>query len=331
MKDRTGRRRLLSVASASIAIAIAALGFASGAIAAPYPERPITLIVPYAPGGPTDQHLRVLAEEAGKILGQPVLVDARPGSNGIHGAAAMPRAKADGYLLAVLPASVYREPHINKVGYDPATSFSYVLMLSDYSFGLTVRADAPWKNWQEFAADAARRPGRINVGATGAAGTPRIVMDEVAAKTGLQFNMVPYKGDADVATAILGGHIDAAPLTGVAVPHIEAGKMRYLTMLTAERVARYPALPTLREEGVDAHIDSPYGIVGPAGMAPDVVQRLHDAFRQALDTPAGRRVLEQLNQPKNYMDPAAYRAYALAAFERERGRVAALRKAGLLE
>ena len=287
-------------------LALAALFTAAGtATAETYPQRPITLIVPYAAGGPTDQHLRAVADEAGKALGQPVVLDNRPGASGTNGAAALVRAAPDGYTLAVLPASVYREPFINKVAFDPARSFSYVVMLSDYTFGLAVKADAPWKTWQDFAADAARRPGKLK--------------------------MVPFKGDAEVTNAILGGHIDAAPLSGVVVPHIDAGKMRYLVMLTPQRVKRYPQVPTLREQGVDAVIDSPYGIAGPAGMDPARVKTVHDAFRKALASPAGLRVLEQLNQQANAMDPEQYRRYALATTAREKERVARLRQRGLLD
>ncbi|MGO4390369.1 tripartite tricarboxylate transporter substrate binding protein [Variovorax sp. M-6] len=312
-------------------LAAAALCFAAAATGQTYPQRPITLVVPYAPGGPTDQHVRALAEEAGKILGQPIVMDNRPGASGTNGAAALTRAAPDGYTLAVLPASVYREPYINKVPFDPRTSFSYVVLLSDYAFGLAVKADAPWKTWKDFAADAAKRPGKLNIGATGAVGTPRIVMDEIGEAAKLQFNMVPFKGDADVTNALLGGHIDAAPLSGVAVPHIEAGKMRYLVMLTPQRVKRYPTLPTLKDEGIDAFIDSPYGIAGPAGMDPAQVQRVQDAFRKALDSSASQRVLDQLNQPVNYLGAADYRTYALASHAREKDRVERLRKKGLLD
>lgn len=299
--------------------------------AARFPDKPLSLILPYAAGGPTDQHLRVLADEAGKLLGQPIVLDNRPGSNGVTAAAALTRAPADGYTLAVLPASVYREPHVNKVPFDPATSFAYVIQLSDYVFGLAVRQDAPWKNWAELAADARKRPGQITIGAAGAAGTPRIVMEEVAEAAGLRINVIPYKGDADIANALLGGHIDAAPLSGIAVPHIEAGKMRYLVMLTPQRIARYPALPTLREAGVDAAIDSPYGIAGPKGMDAARVAAVHEAFRAALQSPASQRVLEQLNQPVNYLGPQDYQRQALAALVREKSRVQWLRAKGLLQ
>lgn len=295
-----------------------------------YPERNITLLVPYGAGGPTDTHVRAVAEATGKLLGQSMVIDNRPGSNGVNAAAALTRVPADGYTLGILPASVYREPHVLKTPFDPRTSFSYIAMLSDYTFGLAVRADAPWKTWQDFVADAKKRAGKINVGATGAVGTPRIVMEEIAQAAGIQINMVPYKGDADLATAILGGHVDAGPLSGVAVPHIEAGKMRYLVMLTPERVKRYPQLPTVREQGIAASIDSPYGVAGPAGMDPQRVQKLSDVFKQALNSPGSLRALEQLNQSVNYLDPKAYQAYALQTYAREADRVAKLRQRGLL-
>lgn len=295
-----------------------------------FPNKPITLILPYAPGGPTDQHLRVVAEEAGKILGPPIVLDSRPGANGVTAAAALTRAAPDGYTLGVLPASVYREPYINKVPFDPTTSFSYIAMLSDYSFGLAVRQDAPWKTWADLAADAKKRPGMINIGATGAMGTPRIVMEEALVAAGVKANVVTYKGDADVATAILGGHIDAAPLSGVAVPHIEAQKMRYLVMLTAQRIPRFPSLPTLKESGIDHFIDSPYGVAGPKGMDPARAAQLSAAFQQALVSPAGLKALQQLNQQPNYKAPAEYLQYAQASYAREKQRVAWLRDKGLL-
>ncbi|WP_370681729.1 tripartite tricarboxylate transporter substrate binding protein [Comamonas sp. GB3 AK4-5] len=327
MDKRSFVRGLGCMALAPWAAAFSAPARASTA----YPTKPITLIQPYAPGGPTDQHLRVLAEEVGEILGQPVLIDSRPGANGVTAAAALTRAAPDGYTLGVLPASVYREPYINKVPFDPNTSFSYIALLSDYSFGLAVRHDAPWKTWADLVADAKKRPGAINIGATGGAlSTPRIGMEEAMAAAGVKVNMVPYKGDADVVTAVLGGHIDASPLSGVAVPHITAGKMRYLVMLTAQRVPQFPDLPTLKESGVNVYIDSPYGVAGPKGMDPARVAQLSGAFHQALLSPAGKRVMEQLNQQPNYKSPVDYQSYAAETYLREKTRVAWMHKHGLL-
>lgn len=308
------------------------------AIAAPalarnadFPTKPITLLVPYGAGGPTDQHLRALAEVAGQQLGQPVVLDNRPGANGTQAASALVRAPADGYTLAILPATVYREPFINKVPYDPDTSFTYLLLLSDYTFGLAVPSNAPWKTWADFVADARRRPGKINVGAAGAIGTPRIVMDEIAAAATIDLNMVPFKGDADITAALLGGHLDAAPLSGVAMPHIESGKLRYLVMLTEKPLGGAPTPPTLVDNGIPLWIDSPYGLAAPRGLPPDRAQRLHDAFKKALESPASQKVMAQLNQRTNYLGPTEYRAYAIASLAREKARVAHLRERGQID
>jgi tripartite-type tricarboxylate transporter receptor subunit TctC len=296
-----------------------------------FPSRPIRLVVPYAAGGPTDQHVRAVADEAGKILKQGITIDNRPGANGSLGAAAMSSATPDGYTLAIVPSVIFREPHMTKVSYDPLTSFSYITLLSSYAFGFAVKADAPWKNWQEFAADAAKRPRMINAGATGAVGTPRIGLEEAAEAARIELNSAPFKSDVDVTNALLGGHIDAAVLTGVAMPHIEAGKMRYLAMMTERRVKRFPDLPTLKELGVDVWVDSSYGLVGPRGMEPAVIRQIHEAFKAALESPASVKVMDQLNQSSSYKGPEDFRQYAVQSFHIERTRVEKLRQRGLLK
>lgn len=324
MPSNKGRRYSLILAASLIL---------SGALAwaQQYPDKAITLIVPYAAGGPTDVVLRTIAEEARKTLGQSIVVENRPGANGTFGALALARAPADGYTLAILPATVYREPHIHKVSYDPLTSFSYILLMTDYTFGFVVNSDAPWRNWAAFAAEAAKRPGQLNVGAGGGpTGSPSLAIQEAAEAAKIKINLVAYKGDADVATAILGGHIDAAALSGVAVPQIEAGKMRYLALLTEERIKRYPDIATLKEQGVNVWVDSAYGLAGPKGMDPARVKVIHDAFKKAIESPAGQKMLDQLNQETNYKGPEDYRRYAEAAYEREKVRVAKLRERGLL-
>lgn len=312
------RRRLLATAStAALAALLHPVAFAQ---AERYPAKPIRLVVPYGAGGPTDAHLRVVAQQAASLLGQPVIIDNKPGANGTFGAAELARAQPDGYTIAVLPASVYREPYLNRVNFDPM-KLTYIIGLTDYTFGLAVRQDAPWKNWNDFLADARKRPGQISVGAAGPVQTPSIVLAEMAQKAGIALNRVPYKGDAEQATDILGGHVDAGILSGVASPHIQSGRMRYLAMLTPKRVPQFPDVPTLRELGVDAVVESPYGIAGPQGLPGDRVRVIHDAFKTALESPEGRKILDQLNQPINYRSPEEFAQYAKAAYAREKVRM----------
>lgn len=311
----------------------AALGL-TGALCAPlaqaegYPAKPLTLIVPYGAGGPTDTLLRALAAQASGHLGQSIIIENRPGANGTFGAATLARTRGS-QTIAMIPATVFREPYLTKVPYD-ATRLTYIIGLTDYVFGLAVRTDAPWKDWSEFAADAARRPGVISVGMAGATGTARIVLGEIADAAKLKLNFVPYKGDSELVPDVLGGHVDAAVLTGTAVQYIDSGRMRYLAMLTAKRAEASPNVPTFRELGFESWVDSPFGLAGPPGMPAEHVRVVHDAFKQALESATVREVLRGLNQPVNYMSPEAYQAYALQALEREKSRVNYLRENGLV-
>lgn len=305
--------------------------FLAGAQAQPFPTRAITLIVPFAAGGPADIHTRAVVEEASKALGQTIVVENKPGASGTNGALTLLRAPADGYTLALLTSTLYREPHLTKVKYDPLKDFAYILLMSDYTQGVAVRADAPWKTWQELVADAALRPNKINVGVNGIIGAPRIVMEEAADASGVQLNMIPYKGDSEIVNALLGGHLDAAPLSGIATAYIDDGKLRYLALLTENRVKRYPAVPTLKEGGIDVWMSSPYGVGAPSGTDPARLRILHDAFKRGLESPASQRAMQQLNQLMYYRNQEDYRSYVVQTFAQEKVRVERLRKKGLLD
>lgn len=296
-----------------------------------FPKRPITIVVPYSPGGPTDQHLRVIAEQASVTLGQPVVIQNRPGGNATFSASSIKHATADGYTLAVLPLSVFREPYLNRVDYDPRKDFHYIILLSDYVFGFVVRPDAPWKNWTDLKNAALKEPGRISVGGTGATASARILVEEVSEAAKVKFNYVPFKGDTDLAQALLAGHIDVAVLSGTAMPHVKAGKLRYLANLMEVRSERIPDLPTLKEQGVNVWMESPYGIAGPQGLPPDVIQKLHDAFRAALNSPKSVDAMEQFNQKARYMGPSDYTNYAMQALESEKKKMLLMRERGLLK
>lgn len=314
---RTSRRILAAALTALLA------GFVHSdamAQAGNYPTKPIRLVVPYGAGGPTDTHLRVVAQQASALLGQTVLVDNKPGANGTFGAAELARAPADGYTLAVVPASVYREPYLNKVAFDPLR-LTYIMGMTDYTFGLAVKQDAPWQDWKDFVEDARKRPGKIAVGAAGPVQTPSIVLSELVQTIKTNLNRVPYKGDSEQANDLLGGHIDAGVLSGVASTYIRSGRLRYLVMFTDKRIPQFPDVPTLRELGVDVVIESPYGLAGPEGLPQDRVKVIHDAFKVALESSEGIKILEQLNQPLNYKSPEEFARYAKTAFAREKPRM----------
>ncbi|MBA2548255.1 MAG: tripartite tricarboxylate transporter substrate binding protein [Burkholderiaceae bacterium] len=306
-------RRTVLLASAAAALPTASLRAQS------FPSRPITLYCAFPAGGPTDQVLRAFAESASKTLGQPIVVDSKPGAGGTLAPVALKNAKPDGYTLSQLPLGVFRIPHMQKTPQlEPLRDFTFIINMTGYTFGLAVPAGAPWKSLKEFVEDAKKNPNKIDYGSTGTGTTPHLVMEEFAAKAGIKLTHVPFKGSADMMTAILGGHIQAASDSTGWAPHVEAGKLRLLATYGSKRTKKWPEVPTLAELGYDTVSDSPFGIGGPAGMDPSVVKTLHDAFRKTLEDPKVTAILDRFDQSVIYMGPEEYTKYARQMVDAER-------------
>jgi len=288
------------------------------AIAQQFPNKPITLICPWPVGGSSDLVLRSFAEAAGKQLGQPVVIENKPGASGTMGAVAMVAARPDGYLLTQTPITVFRIPHLQKVAFDPIKDITYIIGLTGYTFGVVVRAEAPWKTFKELLDYAKANPGKVSYGTPGAGSSLHITMEEIGANLGIKFLHVPYKGVAENIQGLLGGHIDVTVDTTGWAPQVDGGRARLLVTWGAERTKRWPTVPTLKELGYGIVSDSPFGIAGPKGMDPAVVKTLHDAFRRAMDDPNYLKTLERYDQPTKYMTGAEYTAYAKNQFEQDR-------------
>jgi tripartite-type tricarboxylate transporter receptor subunit TctC len=304
------RRRLLQCATTLLLLPVAWT-----VAAAAFPDKPVRLIVPFAVGGATDKLVRVLAESAGRELGQAVIVENKPGAAGVLGANYLVRAPADGYTLSILPEPVYRLPHLQKTQFDPMRDFTYVIHLSGYSLGIATRANTPWKDWAEVVDDAKKRPGQITYGTTGVNGTMHVTVEEIAQRQGIKLLHVPYKGESEIIAALLGGHIDLGVTAGSIAPFVEDGKARLLLLWTAQRSAKFPQTPTMRDIGLEMVANSPFGIAGPRGMPPAAVKRLHDAFKKALDEPATQQLLERLNQESAYLNSEDYAGFARERYE----------------
>ncbi len=324
MTFSTARRGALALAAAA-PLARPALAQPG---AAGFPNRPIRLLVPWPAGGSADTQFRMLGDLASRSLGQPIVVENRPGASGTLGVLAMANEpRGDGHLVGQMPVTAFRLPVMSRrPSFDPLKDFTYVIHLTGYLFGVVVRADSPWRTWQEFLAHAKANPGKVSYGTPGVGSTLHITMERIAEAQGIEFLHVPFRGGADTSQALLSGAIDAqADSTGWA-PLVDDGKFRLLVTWGAERARRYPEVPTLRETGTDIVSASPYGIVGPKGMDPGVVRVLHDAFKEALHDPAHVAVLQRYDMPVVYMDSAAYAAFARDLFEQE---AAVIRKLGL--
>lgn len=315
MKKPVSRRLVLGAASA----AVMAPWVAPQAWAQSFPSRPITLIVPWPAGGSTDRHLRTLAEIASTHLGQPIVVDNRPGAGGTLGPGTMAlQARPDGYTIAQFPLGMLRMPHMQRTNWHPINDFSFILGVSGYTFGFVVRADSPYKSFQDYVEAARREPGKIDYGSTGTGTSPHLLMEEVATAVGIKLNHVPFRGNADLMQAVLGGHVSAGSDATGWDRFVDAGQMRLLLTFGEQRTKRWPDVPTAKDLGYNVVSQSPYGLVGPKGMDPAVVRTLHDAFKKAMEDPRHLEVLGQLNQEVWYRNSEDYRAWAIATFEKDR-------------
>jgi tripartite-type tricarboxylate transporter receptor subunit TctC len=308
----------MSVMRTLKAFAAAAL-FAAGlpAAAQDYPTRPITLIVPWPAGGSTDTHLRKLSELASRHLGQPIVIENKPGGGGMIGPAGMARnAAPDGYTISQLTVNALRQPHMQKVDWDPLKDFTWIIGVSGYTFGMVVKSDSPMKSFEDVVKYAKANPGKFSYSSTGIGTSPHLLIEQVAERAGVQLLHVPFKGNADSTQALMGGHVMAqSDATGWG-KFVDAGTFRLLVTFGEQRT-RWGA-PTAKELGYDVVSYSPYGLAGPKGMDPRVVKILHDAFKKAMEDPEHKKVLEQLDQVYWYKSTEEYARWAAETYQSER-------------
>ena len=318
------RRSLLGVA-ALIATCFA-LPAAHAQSARNFPEKPIKLIIAFPAGGPTDITMRQLAENASKVLGQPVIIENKPGAGGTLPAQALQTAQPDGYTLAQMPLGVFRLPYTTKINWDPVKDISYVINVTGYAFGIVVPADSPFKNWADFVAYAKANPGKLTYGSTGTMTSPHLTTELIAQKAGIELQHVPYKGSADLMLATISGQLMAAADSTGFAQQVAAGKLRVLNTWGEKRLEKFPDAPTLKELGYDMVQNSPFGIGAPRGTPPEVVAKIHDAFKKAMEEPSYVAALAKYDMLPNYMSSADYTRFAQDTFGREK---ALIEKLGL--
>jgi tripartite-type tricarboxylate transporter receptor subunit TctC len=309
------RRQLLAASAALVAAPTLR------AQTTPWPTQPVKLLIAFPAGGPTDITMRVLAENASKAIGQPVVIENRPGASGTLPAQALQQAKPDGHTLAQIPLGVFRLPYTTKISWDPVKDISYILGITGYAFGIVVPADGPLKTWADFVAYAKANPGKLAYGSTGVLTSPHLTMEDIAQRFGLELNHIPYKGSADLMQSLLGGQLMAAADSTGFAPHVASGKLRVLNTWGEQRLAKFPDVPTLKELGIPLVQASPYGLGGPKGMDSGLVQRIHDAFRAAMEQPSHVEALAKYDQQLMPMTPPQYTRFAEETFKREKALV----------
>jgi tripartite-type tricarboxylate transporter receptor subunit TctC len=285
---------------------------------AAWPTQPVKLLVAFPAGGPTDITMRQLADNAGKLLGQAVVVENKPGAGGTLPAQQMQQSRPDGYTLAQIPLGVFRLPYTTRITWDPVKDLSYILGVTGYAFGVVVPSESPIRNWADFVAWAKANPGKLAYGSTGVLTSPHLTMEDIAQRVGMTLNHIPYKGSADLMQALLGGQLMAAADSTGFAPHVASGKLRVLNTWGEQRLAKFPDVPTLKELGIPLVQASPYGLGGPKGMDPALVQRIHDVFKQAMEMPSHVEALARYDQQLLYMGPQQYTRFAEDTYRREK-------------
>jgi tripartite-type tricarboxylate transporter receptor subunit TctC len=303
MKKATRRRFVGTTAAVAFA---PAFGLALAQAAERFPTRPITLWVPWPAGGGTDLTLRLLAEIAGRKLGQKIIIENRGGAGGTLAMPVLQQAAPDGYTIAQMPQPVFRAPLLQKLTWDPIRDTTPIIQISGVTFGMVVPMASPFRSVEDVFAFAKAQPDALTVATNGVGTTPHLVLDELFGRRRLQWVHVPYKGTSEQMLAVASGQVMVGVNSNGFAPFVDNGKLRLLVMFGEQRTKRWPGVPTLRELGYGIVATSPYGLAGPRGMAPEVVAVLHDAFKQALFDPAHLAELERYDQEPAYLNTDDY-------------------------
>jgi tripartite-type tricarboxylate transporter receptor subunit TctC len=306
---------------------------AAPALAQQYPSKPVTMIVPFPPGGVADIVGRPLAAQMEKSLKQPIVVTNRTGAGGAVGMAAAAKSAPDGYTILMGLSSISIFPVSDRImGRTPAyemKDFAPIALITADPTVLVVSADSPWNTLQEFVASAKAYPGKINYSSSGVYGTLHVAMEIFANAANIKLFHVPYQGGGPALTALLGGQVHAlASGPAPAIAQIKAGKMRALASWSTERLPLLPEIPTFKELGYDAEFYIWSGVFAPAATPSPVLDRLRIAVREAATSAEFKSAMEKVLTPVHYLDAPAFRGY----WERDAARLkTALEKIGRVE
>lgn len=284
--------------------------------ASEYPNKPITLVLPYAPGGMTDLVARALAKKAEMYLGQPIICDNKPGGGGSLGPSLVVQKSPDGYTLSTYGITAMVSYHMGTLTFHPVDDITPIIRVTGYLFGILVRTDSQWNTIQELVEYARRNPKKLSYASAGV-GTPCFLcMEDLCMTTGMQLTHIPYKSDAETITALLGGHVDMLSAASVWVPFVDAGKLRLLATLGEKRSKKYPNVPVLSEVFNLVPMEAPIAVIGPKGLPNPIVQKLHDSLKKGMDTTEFQAILEKFYMSNIYQNSDDYSKQIKQDFER---------------
>jgi len=283
-------------------------------LAQDYPTKPITMVVPFPPGGVAEIVGRPLASVMEKSLKQPVILINRPGAGGAVGMGSVAKGPTDGYTILMGLSSISIFPVADRVnGKTPAyelKDFAPIALITADPTVLVVRTDGPYKTLKDFVAAAKANPGKINYSSSGVYGTLHVAMEIFADSAGIKLFHVPYQGGGPAVTALLGGQVEAlASGPAAAISQIRGGKMRALASWSTERLALLPEIPTFKELGYDAEFYIWTGVFVPAATPAPIQARLRAAVRAAATSDDFKAAMEKVQTPVAYLDAPEFQKY----------------------
>jgi len=279
-----------------------------------FPTRPLSLINPLPPGGPTDIVIRLLAEKAGKALGQPVVPVNKPGGNFVIGISELQQAKPDGYTVGYLPSSgAFVLPQLEKVPYDTLKDFKPIIQYGAMNFGVVVQADSPYKTWKDIAE--AGKKTKLRYGHSGPRTLQAIVLNLMAQHEGFSLINIPYKGSPESQTALIGGHLDLAA-GDFTYSLVEAGKIRPILMLADVRSPMYPNIQCLKDAGYDYPVPVPFIVAAPKDTPAPIMKALEDAFTKAAKDPEYIKGVTDIKLLTTYRSSAELVGYMSATYQK---------------
>lgn len=275
--------------------------------AQPYPAKPINMLIGWGAGGTVDITLRILCESASKTLGQPIVVINKPGGGSAVALALLKNENPDGYTIGNLSPAGMLSQFMRKVPYDVMADFTPIMRYGDYAYGVAVRTESPWKTFKELVDYAKANPGKIRYSTAGAGTFHHLAMEALGNQEGIKWIHIPYKGGHEATTALLGGHVEVQASASEWKPHVESGKLKLLSTYNPNRLPKYPDVPTWVELGYRIEASGYIGILGPKGLPRPIVEKLHGAFKPAMDEPAFKKAMDTYDMPVVYRDPEGLR------------------------
>ncbi len=307
-------KRFIRHATAAVAATIAL-----GAQAQGYPTRPVKIVVPFAPGGFTDVVARILQTQLGPALGQPIVIENKPGAGSTIGTAEVANAKPDGYTLAMVSTTHVITPAIyKKMPYNALTDFTPVMKLAEGPYVLVVHPSLPAKSVKELVALAAAEPGKIDYASSGNGSSQHLVGALFGQMAGVTLNHVPYKGSGQAMQDLVGGQVKVSFVGAPnAVPYLASGKLRALGVTTKKRSTDLPDIPSIDEAGVAGYDATLWlGLLAPPGTPADVVAKLREGVTKALSTPEARKLVNSAGVDVALSSPEEFAALMKSELER---------------